>query len=233
MKTFGKILLIVTFLTLFIIFVRWQFQDFSWTNCADVRSYFLKMGWTAPLLMYVGFASASFALLPGSILALLTGLIYGWGWGTVLALAGISSGAILAFFISRTLAREPVARLLQNRGWYIRLQSMLRDNGLSFTILVRLVPLFPFTGLNFACGLLPIRAVDYVIGSLLGMLPSTFVYNYLGHTGCQLVEPLLQGKFRELHIPIELRWQLGSALFCLLLMSSTPLIWQLRNRRKR
>lgn len=233
MKTFGKILLVLASMTLFIALIRWQFRDFSWTSCGDVRRYFIDMGWTAPLLFYLGFVSSSFALMPGSLLALLTGLIYGWGWGTVLALAGISSGAILAFFISRTLAREPFARLLQHRKWYIRLHSMLRDNGLGFAMLVRLVPLFPFTGLNFACGLLPIRVVDYVLGSLLGMLPSTFVYNYLGHTGCQLVEPLMLGNFREVHIPIELRWQLGSALFCLLLLSSTPLLWQLRNRRKR
>jgi uncharacterized membrane protein YdjX (TVP38/TMEM64 family) len=233
MKTLGKVLLIVSLLALFVAFIRWQFHDFSWTSCTDVRRYFLDMGWTAPFLIYLGFVSASFALMPGSLLALLTGLIYGWGWGSVLALAGVSSGAFLAFFISRTLAREPLTRLLQHRSWYIRLQSMLRDNGLGFVLLVRLVPLFPFTGLNFACGLLPIRLVDYVIGSLLGMLPSTFVYNYLGHTGCQLVEPLMRGNFRDVHIPIELRWQLGLALFCLLLLSSSPILWQLRNRRKR
>jgi uncharacterized membrane protein YdjX (TVP38/TMEM64 family) len=233
MKTLGKTLLVLTSLALFLAFIRWQFRDFSWTSCADVRLYFLDMGWTAPLLFYLGFVSSSFALLPGTILALLAGLIYGWAWGTALALAGISSGAILAFFISRTLAREPFAKLLQHRSWYIRLQSMLRDNGLGFMMLVRLVPLFPFTGLNFACGLLPIRVTDYVLGSLLGMLPGTFVYNYLGHTGCQLVEPLMRGNFRELHIPIELRWQLGTALIGLLLLSSTPLLWQLRNRRKR
>ncbi|WP_141735396.1 TVP38/TMEM64 family protein [Oligoflexus tunisiensis] len=233
MKTFGKVLLIVALMALFIVFIRWQFRDFSWTDCADVRRYFLQMGWTAPLFFFIGFVSASFALLPGTVLSLLTGMIYGWGWGTALSLLGIASGACLAFFISRTVAREPLSRSLQHRSWYMRLQGMLRDNGLGFIILVRLVPLFPFTGLNFACGLLPIRSRDYVAGSLLGMLPGTFVYNYLGHTGCQLVEPLMRGQFRDVHIPIELRWQLGLSLLFLLLISSTPLLWQLRNRRKR
>lgn len=233
MKTFGKVLLIACLVGLFIAFVRWQFRDFSWTYCADVRQYFLQMGSTAPFLIFVGFVSSSFALVPSTLLGLLTGLIYGWGWGTALALSGIATGACLAFFISRTIARQPFERLLQHRGWYIRLRSMLRDNGLGFVLLVRLVPLFPFTGLNFACGLLPIRSLDFVIGSLLGMLPGTFVYVYLGHTGCQLVEPLMRGNFRDVHIPIELRWQLGYALFFLVLISSTPILWQLWTRRKR
>jgi len=233
MKTLGKILLVMVLIGLLFAFIRWQFRDFSWTHCADLRHYFLQMGWTAPLLLFIGFVSASFALLPSTILALLTGLIYGWGWGTALALSGIASGACLAFFISRTLGREPLGRLLEHRSWYLRLQSMLRDNGLGFVLLVRLVPLFPFTGLNFACGLLPIRAFDFVVGSLLGMLPGTFVYVYLGHTGCQLVEPLMRGNFRDVQVPMELRWQLGSALLLLLFLSSTPILWQLRNRRKR
>ncbi|HYX33008.1 MAG TPA: TVP38/TMEM64 family protein [Oligoflexus sp.] len=233
MKTLGRIILVLGLVGLLVTFIRWQFRDFSWTHCAQVQQYFLQMGWTAPLLIFIGFVSASFALMPSTLLALLTGLIYGWGWGTALALSGIASGACLAFFISRTLARQPLEQRLRHRSWYIRLQSMLQGNELGFVVLVRLVPLFPFTGLNFACGLLPIRFVDFALGSLLGMLPGTFVYVYLGHTGCQLIEPMMLGKFRDVHIPIELRWQLGSALFFLLLLSSTPILWQLRNRRKR
>lgn len=233
MKTFSRIALALLLVGLFFWFVRWQFRDFTWTNCADVRQYFLRMGGAAPLLIFIGFVSSSFALVPATFLALLTGLIYGWATGTVLALAGIGTGACLAFALSRTVAREPLGRFFENRRWYFRLQAMLKDNGLGFMVMVRLVPLFPFTGLNFACGLLPISVFDFTVGSLLGMLPGTFVYVYLGHTGCQLVEPLMQGNFHEVHIPIELRWQLGFALGFLLLLTSSPILWKFWARRKR
>ena len=46
-------------------------------------------------------------------------------------------------------------------------------------MILRLVPLFPFNGLNFGCGLTAIRTRDYVLATAIGILPGTFVYQYL------------------------------------------------------
>lgn len=227
-----------TFIALIVVSILYAvliglFRDFNWNGCVATQEKFLSLGFWAPLLILGGFALSSVALVPGTPLALFTGLIFGIGWGTLLALTGANMGASLAYAFSRTFGRRHVEKFLANRAWFRRMQDQLQGSGFEFMLFVRLVPIFPFTGLNFACGLLPIRTRDFILGSWIGMLPGTLVYVSLGHTGCQMIEQITAPNFRVRNLPADLQWQLLVIGLVLIIMGILPLIWKSMKQRSK
>jgi uncharacterized membrane protein YdjX (TVP38/TMEM64 family) len=117
--------------------------------------------------------------LPGAaILTLAGGAIFGAVMGTVWVNIGASAGALLAFLLARTLLRDWVTMRFGPR--MKALDRGLMENGLSYLLFLRLVPLFPFFLVNLACGVtgLPIRT--YLVGTMIGILPGSFVYANAG-----------------------------------------------------
>ncbi len=204
-----------------------QLKALLGTSCSDVQSRFLAYGAWAPVILFGGFLASTLAIIPGTILTMFAGLSFGLFWGTLLATAGNTAAATLAFFLMRTIARRPIESLLQNRPWFIKLQTHMRTQGLESIIVLRLIPIFPFTGLNFACGLMPIRAKDYILGSFLGMIPGTFVYAYIGRTSCRLMDLIMQKNIQISDIPVEMRWELGTAALLLAALSLIPILRRL------
>ena len=121
--------------------------------------------------------------LPGSVLTLTGGALFGPVFGTAYTLAGATAGATLAFLISRYISGDWVAR--RAGGRLATLIEGVDDQGWRFVAFVRLVPLFPFNLLNYALGLTRIRLSHYVAASAICMLPGAFAYTYLGHAGRQ------------------------------------------------
>jgi uncharacterized membrane protein YdjX (TVP38/TMEM64 family) len=116
-------------------------------------------------------------LLPGVILSFIGGLLFGVWEGTLYTWIGATIGATAAFFLARLLGREFVNQLLG--GKFRSLDDRVRERGFVSVFLLRLVPLFPFNGVNFGCGLTSVRPRDYVLATALGIIPGTFVYQYL------------------------------------------------------
>ena len=116
---------------------------------------------------------------PGAgILTVLGGFLFGWLAGGALAWAGATSGATAIFLIARTslghLLAEKAGPRLQ------RLRSGFQEEGFSYLLFLRLVPLFPFWMINLAAGLFGMRLLTYVAATAIGILPGTFVFAYLG-----------------------------------------------------
>ncbi len=120
------------------------------------------------------------AMLPGSVLTLLGGLVYGPLWGLLLVSPVSVAAATLSFVIGRFLARDAVTRLVKDHPRFSALDQAVARDGFRVVLLLRLSPLFPFNLLNYGLGLTRIRLRDYVLASWLGMLPGTFLYVYLG-----------------------------------------------------
>lgn len=135
-------------------------------------------------LVFVG-AYALIALVPApkAVLTALAGALYGWWLGAALALLGAFIGAVVAFELGRLLGREAVDRLVGGR--LQRVDSVLRDHGLGAVVAVRLVPVLPFTAINYASGLSAVRRRDYAVGSALGMVPGSVAYAALGAWGTE------------------------------------------------
>lgn len=133
--------------------------------------------WTARLVYVVGYVIGTMILLPGLLLSFVGAVLFGVWEGTLYTWVGATAGATGAFLLARFLGRDFVNRLL--RGKLRTLDERLRERGFVSLLIIRLVPLFPFNGVNFGCGLTSIRLRDYVLATAIGIVPGTFVYQYL------------------------------------------------------
>jgi uncharacterized membrane protein YdjX (TVP38/TMEM64 family)/rhodanese-related sulfurtransferase len=138
-------------------------------------------GPAAPLLFMLIYAIATVLFLPGSVLTLAGGALFGPVLGTFYNLTGATIGATLAFLVSRYLASEWVAQ--RTGGRLKQLINGVEGEGWRFVAFVRLVPLFPFNLLNYALGLTRIPLLQYVVASYICMLPGAIAYTYLGYAG--------------------------------------------------
>jgi uncharacterized membrane protein YdjX (TVP38/TMEM64 family) len=135
-------------------------------------------GW-APLLFVLLYAAATVLLVPGSILTLAGGALFGLVRGTGLVFVAANLGATAAFLLARSAARPVVIRRLGSDPRIGAVDRALALRGASVALLLRLSPVVPFNLLNYALGLTAIRLRDFLLASL-GMLPGTVLYVYSG-----------------------------------------------------
>jgi len=162
-------------------------------DAAALESWVKSAGVAAPLLFMAIYILATVLFLPGSVLTLAGGALFGPVWGTLYNLTGATIGATIAFFVSRYLASDWVSR--KSGGRTKQLINGVEAEGWRFVAFVRLVPLFPFNILNYALGLTRINAWHYVITSYVAMLPGAIAYTYLGYVGREAIaggESLIQ-----------------------------------------
>jgi len=134
------------------------------------------LGAIAFIAIYIG---ATVAFLPGSILTLGAGVIFGVALGSALVFIGATIGATAAFLVGRYLARGWVAKKIEGNEKFKAIDSAVGREGFKIVLLTRLSPVFPFNLLNYAYGLTGVSLKDYVLGCI-GMLPGTVMYVYLG-----------------------------------------------------
>lgn len=137
------------------------------------------LGLWAPLVYIIGYAVATVLLVPGSLLTLAGGAVFGLAQGTLYVFIGASLGATAAFLVARYLARRAVERRLVGNPRFAAIDRAVGDEGRKIVFLLRLSPVFPFVLLNYGLGLTQVKLRDYVI-ALSGMLPATLLYVYYG-----------------------------------------------------
>ncbi|MBI4055473.1 MAG: TVP38/TMEM64 family protein [Elusimicrobia bacterium] len=123
---------------------------------------------------------ACILFLPGSLITLGAGFLFGVARGTLAVSVGSTLGAAAAFLMGRTLARNWVADKIANNPKFRAMDAAIGEQGFKIVLLTRLSPLFPFNLLNYALGLTPVSFRDYFFASWIGMLPGTLLYVYLG-----------------------------------------------------
>ncbi|VAW75925.1 DedA family protein, putative [hydrothermal vent metagenome] len=152
---------------------------------AALEAWIRDAGPIAPLLFMLVYALAAVLFLPGSVLTLAGGALFGPVLGTVYNLTGATLGATLAFLIARYLASDWVAA--KTGGRVKQLINGVEGEGWRFVAFVRLVPLFPFNLLNYALGLTRLKLSHYIIASFVFMLPGAIAFTYLGYAGREAV----------------------------------------------
>ena len=154
-------------------------------NLETLDASIKQAGMLGPLLFMGIYALATVLFLPGSILTLAGGALFGPVAGTFYNLTGATMGATLAFLVARYLASDWVAR--KAGGRLKQLMEGVENEGWKFVAFTRLVPLFPFFLLNYALGLTRIRISHYIVATYVFMLPAAFAYTYLGYAGREAV----------------------------------------------
>ncbi len=133
-------------------------------------------------LLYVAMAGLS---LPGAtLMTLLSGALFGLGWGLVIVSFASALGATLAALIARTLLRAPLERRYARP--LARINAGIRREGALYLFTLRLIPLFPFFVINLVMGLTRMRLTTFYWVSQLGMLPATVVFVNAGRELAEL-----------------------------------------------
>lgn len=150
-------------------------------TAAQLRARFDPMGWWAGIGFAALYAVVSLSPLPKTVFTLAAGTLFGVAEGLTSVLAGATAGAIAAFCLGRGLGREAVHRLTGMR--LDRFDDLLMRRGLAAVLVARLVPVVPFTTVNYAAGLTTIRFRDFLTGTVVGMVPATAAYVTIGAYG--------------------------------------------------
>jgi uncharacterized membrane protein YdjX (TVP38/TMEM64 family) len=142
----------------------------------DLRAWILGLGPWGPLVFIAIYAIAVVAAVPGSVLTIAAGAMFGSALGVAVVSVASTLGAAMAFAVARWFARDSVARWLADNEKFTRLDRLTTRHGAVVVAITRLVPLFPFTLLNYGFGLTGVRFRTYVMWSWLCMLPGTVLY---------------------------------------------------------
>ncbi len=145
------------------------------------------LGVWGPIVFATGYAVATVAMVPGSLLTLAAGAIFGLGTGLLTVFVGAATGATLAFLLARTVARSWIERRLEGHQRFATIDRAVGEAGLKIAFLLRLSPAFPFNLLNYALGLTRVTLRDYVTAHL-GMLPGALLYVYYGRLAGAVAE---------------------------------------------
>ena len=138
--------------------------------------------WGAVLFGAV-YVLAGLLLVPGSLLTLAAGALFGLLWGTVVVSVSATAVTALAFLIARYMARDKVRSWASQNPKFAAIDAAIREGGWRIVALLRLSPVVPFNLQNYLYGLTPIGFWPQVVTSWLAMLPGTFMYVYLGYLG--------------------------------------------------
>lgn len=150
-------------------------------SALEVREWVASYGWMAPLVFVGGYALVTLAPVPKNVLSAAAGLLFGLVSGALLVWVAAMLGALTAFGLGRLLGRDAVEQLTSTRVQAV--DELLARRGLLAVVVVRLVPVVPFTAINYTAGLTGIRWWHYTVGTAVGIIPGTVSYVALGAYG--------------------------------------------------
>jgi uncharacterized membrane protein YdjX (TVP38/TMEM64 family) len=163
--------------------IAWLALHRELLQAAVLQQELSRFGRWSPTLFVLVYSLATVLFVPGSILTVAGGALFGPLWGTLWNLSGATLGATFAFFIARYIGSDWVVRRAGER--LARLIGGVEEEGWRFVAFVRLVPLFPFNLVNYAFGLTRIGLGEYVFASFVCMAPGAVAYTYLGYAGLE------------------------------------------------
>ncbi|MDX2040193.1 MAG: TVP38/TMEM64 family protein [Acidobacteriota bacterium] len=149
---------------------------------AQLQESIKGLGVFAPIGYLLLYVATTVLLIPGSVLTIGAAGIFSFWKALVVVLVGANVGALCAFLLTRTFLRDRVALWAAGNPKFAALDRAIGREGFKMVLLVRLSPVFPFTLLNYFLGLTTVRISSYVLANLIGMLPGTFLYVYIGAT---------------------------------------------------
>jgi uncharacterized membrane protein YdjX (TVP38/TMEM64 family) len=128
-----------------------------------------------PLVYILVYSIAPSLMVPGVVLTVIGGVIFGPVLGSIYVMAGATIGASVAFLIAKHMGREWVEGVIKG-GWLEELDAKVERQGWKIVAITRLIPLFPFNFLNYAFGLTKIKFSHYLIATFVFMIPGAVAY---------------------------------------------------------
>ena len=197
------------------------FSSFA-ENRARLSGLVARWGSGAAILYIFLYATAVALSVPGgAILTITGGFLFGTWFGGLSAVVGATLGAACIFLA----ARAGLGGLAQRAGpWFEKLQAGFAADAFSYLLVLRLIPVFPFWLVNLVPALVGIGLPTFLLATVIGIMPGTFVYASIGSGLGKVIE---QPDPNILFHPSVLAPILALALFALL-----P-VWYRRRQRRR
>lgn len=139
-----------------------------------------SLGVWGPVMFIMIYILATVLFVPGSLLTLGAGAIFGALWGSIFVSIAATLGATAAFLVGRYVARSWVAKQIETNEKFKAIDRAVATEGWKIVGLTRLSPIFPFNLLNYAFGITQVSLRDYFFASWIGMIPGTVMYVYIG-----------------------------------------------------
>jgi uncharacterized membrane protein YdjX (TVP38/TMEM64 family) len=154
-------------------------EHWNWiSDPATVKVEVIKWGAWGPVVYMLLYAVGPSFLVPGAVMTIAGGLAFGTKWGSVYSLIGGDVGAVVAFAAGRFLGKSFVERIVGER-FHAMLQRIAK-HGFQIILYLRFVPVIPYNALNLLAGASPITFYDYFWATMIGMIPGTILYAFLG-----------------------------------------------------
>lgn len=150
------------------------FQSGNLMTIDDFRGWICGYGALGPLMFMLVYGLLVTFGFPAVLCSAVGGLLFGRFYGTAYNLFGACLGASGAFWIARLIARDFVANKFANARWFGGFSRGIEKDGFYYMLFVRLLPIFPFNGVNYASGVANIRYRDFLLATMIGMLPYDF-----------------------------------------------------------
>jgi phospholipase D1/2 len=175
-------LALIVLLLLFAAAAAWK-----WTPLADLIDVHRLSGWATSLrqsparhfYMLGAYLIGSILLVPITVLILVTAIVFGPILGSLYSFVGCLAGATVTYMIGLFLGQDFV-RKIAGRKWE-RVKRKIDQSGILAVATLRLLPVAPFTVINIVSGAFKVPLRDYILGSLLGLMPGILIINFFAH----------------------------------------------------
>ena len=167
----------VIFASRFVDFGEWLRESLAWIR---------GLGALAPIAFILIYIVSCVMAVPASILTLGGGFLFGFGWGITYVLIGAILGAVASFLVGRYLARDWVARKVENNAKFKAIDEAIAREGWRIVLLARLAPIFPYAVLNYGFALTRVSLVHYALATAIGIVPAMFAFVYFGSLATDL-----------------------------------------------
>jgi uncharacterized membrane protein YdjX (TVP38/TMEM64 family) len=147
-------------------------------NPALVKVEVLQWGPWGPVIFILLYAVGPSFLVPGAVMTIAGGLAFGTFWGSIYSLIGGDLGALIAFAAGRFLGRSFVEQIVGER--FQSMMQKIAKHGFQIIFYLRMVPVIPYNALNLLAGASPITFGDYFWATMIGMIPGTILFAFLG-----------------------------------------------------
>lgn len=178
-KDIKKILLVVLAIVIVLILAKVTGLLSFMSNISAMQSYFQSLGFIGYGIYILLYIAVAVFMLPASVMTIVAGIVFGPILGGLLSLLGATIGATIAFIISKYFARNLIVEKFKGNTFFEKVEKGVKDNGTSFLILTRLVPIFPYNIQNYAYGITSINTITFFFVSLICMAPGAFIYAFM------------------------------------------------------
>jgi uncharacterized membrane protein YdjX (TVP38/TMEM64 family) len=150
----------------------------GWIDPVRVTEWLRATGssWWAPLVFFAVYVLFSLTFVPVLPLAVAAALTWGWFWGGMIELVVAIVAAFPPYMIARSTASSWIEQKMKERFGVN--YDRVRIRATSTLFLLRLIPVLPFSAVNYLSGLAAIRPLPYMVASAVGMIPSVFIFTY-------------------------------------------------------